>query len=247
MPSNQTLRDETSMCSEARSKTSVQTCSALPTTLLDPGVDDGRDQIPAERGDEALARLIGHDKAVLFKDREIPVRGAYAYLQPVSHGRGTNLTALQNRDEHLLLPLGDVHPRHAVRVLSLRGRRRRFALLDHSLASGNGDGGHGAATDVVLDNDRPAGLLGRRACDAKPGSDTPDLTEGLGRGATETELHRPALVLHPRSFVRNTHDVTLVENGDNHPTVAGVDEVLYYLPNRLLGNNAAHLSYLLRH
>src|SRR5215207_5177696 len=34
MPSNQTLSEETSMCSEARSKTSVQTCSALPTTYL---------------------------------------------------------------------------------------------------------------------------------------------------------------------------------------------------------------------
>src|ERR687890_2737119 len=95
MPSNQTLKDETSMCSEARYNTSIQTCSALPTTLLDPGADYGLEQIPAERGDETLTRLVGHDEAVLFEDREIPVRGAYADLQPVGHGRGTYLTALQ--------------------------------------------------------------------------------------------------------------------------------------------------------
>src|SRR5215204_2728069 len=209
MPSNQTLKDETSMCSEARSKTSVQTCSALPTMLLDPGVDDGLDQIPAERGDEALARLVGHDETMLFQDRQVPVSGAHAYLQPISHRRGTNLTALQDRDEHLLLPLGDVHPRHTVRVSSLRGRRRNLSFLDHSLVCVRGDGGHGAATDVVLDGNRPTDLLGLRACDAKPGSDAPDLTERLGRGAGKAELHRPALVLHPRSFIRNAHDVTV--------------------------------------
>src|SRR5215213_2267551 len=243
MPSNQTLKDETSMCSEARSKTSVQTCSALPTMLLDPGVDDGLDQIPAERGDEALARLVGHDETMLFQDRQVPVSGAHAYLQPISHRRGTNLTALQDRDEYLLLPLGDVHPRHTVRVSSLRGRRRSLPLFELSLSGG--DGGHGAPTDVVLDGDRPADLLGRRACDAKPGSDTPDLIEGLGGSAGEAELHGPALVLHPRSLVRDAHDVAVVENGDHHPSVAGVYEVFHHLPNRLLGYSAPHLPHLL--
>src|SRR5215211_3317423 len=245
MPSNQTLKDETSMCSEARSKTSVQTCSALPTMLLDPGVDDGLDQIPAERGDEALARLVGHDETMLFQDRQVPVSGAHAYLQPISHRRGTNLTALQDRDEYLLLPLGDVHPRHTVRVSSLRGRRRSLPLFELSLSGG--DGGHGTATDVVLGGDRIADLLGRCTGDAKPGSDAPDLTKGLRRGTAETELHCPAFVLHPRSLVRDAYDVALVENGDNYPLVASVYQVLHHLPNRLLGNSAPSLFHLLRH
>src|SRR5215203_728075 len=166
MPSNQTLRDETSMCSEARSKTSVQTCSALPTTLLDPGIDYGLDEVLAERGDETFARLISHDEAVLFEDREIPVRGAYAYLQPLGHGRGTYFSALEDGDECLLLPLGDVHPRHAVRIPSLRCHGSFFSVLDHRRITGHRDGSHGPATNVVLDGECPTGFLGRRARDA---------------------------------------------------------------------------------
>src|SRR5215203_359751 len=185
---------------------------------------------------------------MLFEDREISVRGAYAYLKSVRHGRRTHLTTLEHRDEHLLLPLGDVHPGHTVRVPSPRRRLvRRLLFLGDGLVTGHGDGYHGAATDVVLDGDRTTSLLGRRAGDAEARADTTYLSQSLWRGAAETELHRTALVLHARPFVRDAHDVAFVENGDDHPAVAGMNEVLHYLTNRLFGNVASSLSHLLRH
>src|SRR5918997_6331868 len=213
--------------------------------LLYPGADDRLYHVLAEGSDEPLARLVRLDEPMLLEHGEIPVRGAYADLQPLRHRRGADLAALEHGDEYLLLPLRDVHARHAVRVPARRRPRLHGIRLRRGpVGIAHRDCRHRAAADVVLDGQCSSRLLRRGPGHAETSADATDLLEHLCRCPAEAEFHGPVLVLDAGSPIRDADHVSALEHGDDHAFVVGVYEVLHDLPYRLLGDVAPELADL---